>query len=213
MQFDFSHLEEYQYKYFKGIQWLHIFHHNISGRVYFANESEALHCHEEQKYSILYLVNDDMKVSNKYEFLLQYGSSETLYNRWRQDKNPLNQTEENVLEADGFEAIHLDYNSTYQFTGLARTSITAKYNNTVTNYITCLINGYFNNRRWYFAIGQYFPYDDNWVDEIPGEKGEPSVDLWIRVSNFHKTFIQNQYLIPFRTAFFISLLSENKFIK
>ena len=212
MQFDFSHLEEYHYKYFKGIQWLHIFHHNISGRVYFANESEALHCHEEQKYSILYLVNDDMKVSNKYEFLLQYGSSETKYNRWRQDKNPLNQTEENVLEADGFEAIHLDYNSTgLPFKGLAKTSITYNYPlHNITNYISCLLNGGFNDQNWYFAIAQYKVYTVEWEEKIPAGSadGEQSVDLWIRLPKNSNTFFDKQKFMNFRLYILVFLMAK-----
>ena len=129
-----------------------------------------------------------MKINNKFEFLLQYGSSKLKYNRWKQTKNPLEQTEEGVTEADGFESIHLDYNEKVNFHGLAKTTIPISDEN-VNNYIPSLINGIFNHRYWNYAIGQYKSYEPCCIDYIPGETGESSVDLWIRVlPSFYKIY-------------------------
>ena len=169
---------DFTFRYYKNATWLLIFYHNITGKVYFDNETEAVNCYKEQKYSILYIINDDMRYNNKYEFMLQYGSSKTKYNRWLQDKNPLNQTEENVSQADGFEAIHLDYNSS-NFAGLAKTSL-----NSDKCCINSLLNGVFNTGYWFYGIGQYAPCDTYWAENIPGDtdkKIETEVYLWIRV--------------------------------
>ena len=175
-------LWDLHFRYFKGIQWLLIFFHNITGKIYFDNENDALNCHEKQKYSILYYIDDVMKIDNKFEFLLQYGSSRTKYNHWRQLKNPLEQSEEQE-EADGFDPIHLDYSS--NFGGLAKTTIKGDY-----TCINSLLNGYFNHHYWYYGIGQYDPCDNKWEESIPSSHAhETTVDLWIRVSpTYHNIY-------------------------
>ena len=192
------------FRYYKNAQWLLIFYHNITGQVYFQNETEALNCHETQKYSILSIVNENMMYNNKYEFLLQYGASKTKYNRWVQDTNPIFQSE-NVTGAEGFDGIHLDYNS-HNFTGLAKTSILSD-----NGCINSLLDGYFNNNKWYYGIGQYQPCDSSWSNNIPGDSKETEVYLWIRVlplygqvhaslSQTHNCFCNKLYLF---TAIFL----------
>ena len=201
---------DFRFKYFKRAQWMLIFHHEITGRVYFDNDEEALNCHEEKKYSILSSIKDTMKFNDKFEFLLQYGSSQTKYNRWKQKLNPLEQTEEDVKEAEGFESIHLDYNTTLrQFKGLAKTTIPCYYEENP-NYIPCLINGYFDHANWFFAIGEYRSYDSNWVESIPGVKGEPSVDLWIRIlpdyNQIYQSIFNKHNFFNLHINLFISIL-------
>ena len=160
-----------------------IFHHNITGRVYFANEQEALNCHEDQKYSILSAINESMKYQGKYEFLLQYGSSATKFNRWRQSLHPVEQEEGlSTGKVPGFEDKGISFNQ-FNFGGLAKTSIKD-------TCINSFLNGVVDKTAdWYYAIGQYKPCNTNWLDYIPGDYGsiqklETVVDLWIRISPF-----------------------------
>ena len=197
---------DFTFRYFKGFQWLLIFHHNITGPVHFANEDEALNCHEFQKYSILSSISDDMKINGKFEFMLQYGSSKTKFNWWLQDKNPLHESEEGKDKADGFIAKQLDYN-VKNFGGLAKTSL--KYQ----GCINCLLNGLFDDSLWYYGIGQYKSCYEDWQDSIPVDefgKGEQIVDLWLRVSptflNIYVTICKKKTYFQISIQIFILII-------
>jgi hypothetical protein len=65
------------------------FYHNSKGAVLFTNVEEGENFNNEFKYSILNEINSKMKINFKFEFLLEYPSIQSKYNRWEQNLNLL----------------------------------------------------------------------------------------------------------------------------
>ena len=184
-----AYLGNYHYRYFNRANWMLVFYHNITGRVYFDNESEAEHTlNSNQKYSIFTELTPNLKFDNKYEFLIQWGNSDRLYNQWKQDNNPIDEYEvEGQHYVQGFEPIHLDYNSTdsFAFGGLAKTLIPSTINESgkIMSYNMSLIKGTPGDSFWYFALGQYNIQNTNWEENVPTTTdNETVVHLWVRIS-------------------------------
>ena len=168
----------FHYKYFKGKQWLLIFHHNITGKNLFADEYEAVNCSADGRYSILAYVNDSMKIDDKFEFLLQYDFTPK-YNMWTQANNPMLEREEKGKnQVDDFNIIHIDYNSR-NFGGLALNTI--PQHGCINSYIV----GDLGTATWFYAIGQYAngcDKDFEWEKYIAGNGNNQAVWLYIRIS-------------------------------
>jgi hypothetical protein len=154
--------------------WDEVFHHNYTNKALFTNETEALFCNEEDKFSILGLINAKYQIKHKYyEFILQYPDA---FIHWRQNKNPVEEEEyENQTSAEGFEFID-GYNNE-NFKGLCKSALESDKGK-------CFINGQPGKTTWFFAIGFYKAPE--WE-----ERGIPSypstctnyVSLWIKRSS------------------------------
>ena len=171
--------------------WALIFEHNCQGgTVLFESVDEARNTQSANKYSRLYLLDNESFKSisdGKYEFMLCYPDESTDYNRWRQTNNPCNEykgTDDGTLFADGYEAVSIAWDSNY-WGGLTRQYPLA------TEIGTTYLSGSVGHLDWYYAIGCVLGWfggipacDDLMGDEI----GMPSrVQLWVRIDNTNAT--------------------------
>ena len=173
-----------------------VFHHNATGGHMFRNISDVLNSKTSNMYSILGEITDNMKINNKFEFLLEYHGYQG-YNRWRQALNPMVEFEVNMSTADGYEPINITWSSK-EFGGLIR-------KNETTNTI---IEGSAGNLGlWYYTIGAI--YNNSWSlskcpplgDCFPGfESFVRIVTLWIRTINQYpaicQTIHKHHYYLP-----------------
>ena len=179
--------EEYTFKFFEGEKWVKIFSHDYNVQSFFT-ESEALHCNQQYKYSILDTINSRNKIKQYggyyYEFLYEYTKTDSSLSfvRWIQSNNPLQQDEEieGSNKVPGFRKISKNFEDD-KFGGLAKTTM-ERYSK---GYISSLLNGIMNNSEWYYAIGIYPPCEGtDWnYDYIPASQSQQTkiVFLWMRV--------------------------------
>ena len=145
-----------------GVKWIRLFYHNNkSGTVFFGSKNEFLKCNTEDKISHLWAMELFRGTDNKFEFLLQYQSGGTSYNRWKQSSNF---TKESVA---GYEAVSCSWTSNY-WGGL-------EYNGSSSTWA----DGSVNHGNWFYAIGCRKNYS---TGGIPSWNGvEPGwVELWVR---------------------------------
>ena len=71
------------YKTAFGKQWKKIFYHDLPKSSLFNSFEEGMKCFEENKYSLLYSINDEHRINGYYEFLLEYPDFKG-FNRWIQ---------------------------------------------------------------------------------------------------------------------------------
>ena len=145
-----------------GAKWVRLFYHNNkSGTVFFGSKNEFLKCNTEDKISHLWAMELFRGTDNKFEFLLQYQSGGTSYNRWKQSSNF---TKESVA---GYEAVSCSWTSNY-WGGL-------EYNGSSSTWA----DGSVNHGNWFYAIGCRKNYS---TGGIPSWNGvEPGwVELWVR---------------------------------
>ena len=168
---------------FHDSYWLLLFHHNSSGGVFFDSKTEATKSSLENKYSILYLLNDDFKTLRngelKYEFLIEWPETFDFYFHWRQSLNPLYENDTiGVNYSEGFEMIH-KRDSYKNFGGLVN-----DHNRTYT-----LLNGNPGSSDWCLAIGVQYSAPESWLQTgIPAACGAAeTVNLWVKTSLFHRT--------------------------
>lgn len=94
--------------------WARIFYHNCKeGTVLFTSLAEAKNTQTADKYSRMYLLEDNTyKINGKFEFMLCYPEySSTLYNRWKQTNAPQNEyitRSSTGGQVTGYEAVHID---------------------------------------------------------------------------------------------------------
>lgn len=169
--------------------WMNVYYHNSkNGTVLFSNANnwfEARNTNSENKRSILFtLVNNNFKIGNKYELLLQYpDESEITRNRWLQTYSPIdsagtvaNGTGSEVVP--GYEPKHIDWNTNY-WGGLALSTVSA-----------CYINGSIGHSNWFYAIGPStvhqngVPSTSAVTSGISVTKGR--VELWVRIDDYFK---------------------------
>ena len=170
--------------------WALIFEHNCQGgTVLFESVDEARNTQTANKYSRLYLLDNESFKSisdGKYEFMLCYPDDTSDYNRWKQTNNPCNEykgTDDSTLTADGYEAISIAWTSNY-WGGLTR------QNESTTLTSRCYLSGAVGHSNWYYAIGA----SEIWKTGIPScgdavSDGSTSgrVQLWIRIDNTNIT--------------------------
>ena len=120
------------------------------------NETNVLFFRSEDgmKFSDLYLLSENMKINNYFEFLMvfEYENKEPLFYYWLQNVNPI----ETELDQEdiGFIPLYSSYNETVEFYGLSKSS---------TNR-TFLAGPKQVEGDWHYSIGSYGRYYDN----IPG---------------------------------------------
>ena len=165
--------------------WLKVFSHfNADGAFGFEDENEAKYCiNDEHKYSILSDINSRYRISGLYEFIIEYPELGT-YNRWKQEDNPLDITEDIQSETvSKFDPIETKAQNT-EWGGLIRTR------NDLNGFPSApsLLNGSPGSEGWFFAIGQYkgmlWTYEETKVKSIPSNDQPVNfVSLWIRLPN------------------------------
>ena len=157
--------------------FLLVFRHNSQTSNWFTSENDFKFANSIYKYSILGYINDDFKVSDTFEFIMEY-PEKGVYGHWTQKINP--------LEAEGEANVGLqERNSTWDkrvsFNGLHRSS---KPN-------SCFLEGtnemdINDSPRWYYSIGSkrswngnYIPAYYHGVDTFAFHE----VLLWLKITN------------------------------
>ena len=148
-----------------GVNWVRVFYHNnVEGtRLFSSDKNEFLRCNTEYKKSDLWMLEEFRGSDGKFEFLLQYESGGTSYNRWKQSNNF---TSEKIA---GYEEIQCSWTSNY-WGGL-------EYNGSSSTWT----DGSVNHGNWFYAIGAKAKYDIG----IPKWSGAEAgwVELWVRCEN------------------------------
>lgn len=166
-----------------GSNWARIFYHNNkNGSVLFTSLAESKNTQTTDKYSRLYLLEDDTyKLNGKFEFMLCYPiDAPGKYNRWRQTNAPQNEymaRSSSGTKVTGYEAVHIDWDSDY-WGGLERFSESAS------TFETTLLDGSTGHGNWYYAIGTATVYNRG----IPfanasKESTADVVELWVRIDD------------------------------
>ena len=188
-----------------------LFYQNITNRVGFDNETEALHCTESNiKYSTIDELESSFKIPsiNKYEFLMEYPEiGDDYYYQWQQSTNPLEESESQALiNATGFNLIHYpkDEKETVIsiFRGLVKTTGATARNP------LALLNGQPSKTGisgWNFGVGiytgaYYKPQSTSMtMYNIPigNSNGANSLYLWVKVSGLLYNTSHSYFLLPF----------------
>ena len=156
------------YKLERNSIWLLLFHHDVTIGDFFYSHADALKCfnYTGGKYSIIYSLNNNYKINDKFEFLLEYPEINKS-NRWRQSINPLYQSMIRGKNVTGYEPVDIQM-SGRNWSGLY------KVNSEQVTLLAASCNG-----NWFFSIGtvnkQFFPY-------FPGpDFNSKIVSLWVRI--------------------------------
>ena len=159
--------------------WARIFYHNVTeGSTLFSTLSEARDTQTANKYSRLYLLDDNAYkgTDNKFEFMLCYPNLDnSKYNRWKQTDSPINLytgTGQGTF-VPGYEAIHIDWTGN-GWGGMERTSPSASA------FTNSYLNGSVGYGNWWYAIASDHVFELG----MPGPNNLSiwgSVELWVRV--------------------------------
>lgn len=167
-----------------GAEWLEVFYHdNNNCKIFFNNQTEALHTNSQYKFSILDQLEKFRGNDGKFEFLLEYPTDiPGKYNRWKQSDNPIKVLANNTY-ANGYEAIHVDWPDN-NWGGLLR--------DTSSNY-TLLKGSIVNTDNWFFAIGAIKAWGSSYKGvpgPYPGASGYSNpngivhdIHLYVRIDN------------------------------
>lgn len=168
-----------------GSIWARIFYHNTKqGAVLFTSLAEIKSTQTIDKYSRLGQLNEFKKADGNFEFMLRYPNySSTLYNRWIQTSNPIEEyvatSSSGTSTATGYTAIHIDWTSN-NWGGLTR------HNSDANSISTCYLSGSVGSTNWFYAIGA----TTTWGNGIPGAQPSPdtgtvwgAVELWVRIDD------------------------------
>ena len=146
--------------------WVQIFYHNNkSGTVLFSSDKkEFMRCNTGDKISNLYLLELFRGKDGKFEFLLEYESESSSYNRWKQTSNFTNES------ISGYEAVQCSWTQN-SWGGLELNT-----HNTQT-----WVDGSVNTGTWFYAIGARNSFSGG----IPKWNGAETgwVKLWVRCDN------------------------------
>ena len=176
----FYHFGLYEMKEEYESKWLKIFHHNSSGINFFSPNEAKFNVNDPNKYSILKLLPRIRRYnSSQYEFLLEYPGHDG-YNRWKQNRNPLEVRSPISNTEIGFTPINLAWKDSF-FSGLALSS----YTYISSTFMDCSAN---TSGRWHYAIGSYESWDEE--DKFPGsaEFNVREALLYIRIKDFFQIF-------------------------
>ena len=161
-----------------GSIWARVFYHNSKeGAVLFSSVDEAKNTQTTDKYSRLYLLDDDTfkGADGKFELMLCYPNDTTAYNRWKQTDSPCNvyTGSGSGTFVPGYEAIHIDW-SENSWGGMER-------NNSSTSEITyTYLDGSVGFGNWWYALAPIQIYEYG----MPGPDGiiiSNCVELWVRI--------------------------------
>ena len=162
----------------------YFYHNNKAGTVLFSSLEECKNTQTADKYSRLYLLEDDTyKRDGKFEFMLCYPiDAPGQYNRWKQTKAPQNEyvtRASSGSQVTGYEAVHIDWTSNY-WGGLER------YQDSTTTAETTWLDGSTGHGNWFYAIGASALHGRG----IPSYNSTADVtELWIRIDDATTTAI------------------------
>ena len=164
---------KYHFKYWNNRRWLLLFYHNYKAECCFKNESEVLKSQNPNKFSILSILNDNLKYYGTFEFHLEYQKYKV---HWIQRDNPLTLDDTLYTKVPGLQVFQNAENAK-QFGGLAKVTLKAS------NVINSFLDGNPGSGNWYYAIGMYSTAESRWVKAgVPGASAaEPELSLWLRV--------------------------------
>lgn len=168
-----------------GSIWARVFYHNSKqGAVLFTSLAEIKSTQTTDKYSRLGQLNEFKKANGSFEFMLRYPNySSTLYNRWTQTSNPMEQyvttNSSGTGTATGYTAVHIDWTGNY-WGGLTR------QNSDANSISSCYLSGSVGHSNWFYAIGA----TTTWGNGIPGAQSSidtgtvwGAVELWVRIDD------------------------------
>lgn len=188
-----------------GSLWARIFYHNIKdSTVLFSSVSEARNIQTTDKYSRLYLLDDDTYKGSdgKFEFMLCYPNDTTQYNRWKQTNNPCSIYTGGGAGTfvPGYEAIHIDWSGS-DWGGLERNSSST----TSINY--SYLDGSVGFGNWWYAIAPTEIYEYGMPG--PGITTSSIAELWVRIGNAE---VLTKNLGTATTGTFTGLAEETEYI-
>ena len=148
-----------------GVNWVRVFYHNNAEgtQLFSSDKNEFLRCNTEYKKSDLWMLEEFRGSDGKFEFLLQYESGGTAYNRWKQSNNF---TSEKIA---GYEEIQCSWTNNY-WGGLECSSSSNTW-----------VDGSVNNDLWHYAIGAKAKHQTGIPKWTGAETGW--VELWVRCEN------------------------------
>lgn len=174
----------YSYEIKQGVKWLKVYHQKTPN--FFSSPEDAVFSLEENKFSILRLIDEKYHIYDRYEFMIEY--PDLGVNRWLQSNSPL--IEENIKSgkaAEGFEAVHLKWEKTVDNFSVPERFHGLGLSESTTN---ALIDG--THRGWFFAIGQFNNEFHNGAIAGPFQDGSiHEVYLWMRVQEAEDEFQPN----------------------
>ena len=191
-----------------GHTWVLVFYHSAANNLYF-NDCDVMSCNAKDRYSILGTLNNNHRIRNKFEFLLEYSPTE--YNWWRQTNSPNNEpyktctqtrTDISSCPVDGFECIDCKQNYSY-WGGLGKSHSDP---NTAYSYF----DGSIGVSSWFFAIGSRKRWTS--TTDIPGPKDSVKhVSLWMRSDKINAMKTCRSKKSSFiNTVLFFVILTLNK---
>lgn len=188
-----------------GSLWARIFYHNVKeSTVLFSSVSEARNIQTADKYSRLYLLDDDTYKGSdgKFEFMLCYPNDTTQYNRWKQTNNPCSIYTGGGAGTfvPGYEAIHIDW-AGENWGGLERNS-----SDTYSIRFTYL-DGSVGFDNWWYAIAPTEVFDYGMPG--PGVTTSSIVEVWVRIGS---TNILTKDLGTSTTGTLTGLAEETEYI-
>jgi len=163
-----------------GALWARIFYQQCSeGTVFFSTIEECKNTQTTNKYSRMYLLEDDTyKINGKFEFMLCYPNDDSTYNRWKQTNAPQNEYVTRTTtggQVTGYEAVHIDWSSNY-WGGLERSS------EDPTVLGSSWLDGSVGHGNWYYPIGVTTLYKHGMPSSADLDENTAScVELWVRV--------------------------------
>lgn len=193
-----------------GSTWARIFYHNNkNGSVLFSSLSESRNTQTADKYSRMYLLEDNTYKGSdgKFEFMLCYPiDAPGKYNRWKQTNAPQNEymtRTSSGASVTGYTAVHIDWTSDY-WGGLER------YDASTTEYGSTWLDGSTGHGNWYYAIGTSTVYNRG----IPAanafkESTADVVELWVRIDD---AAVVSQSMGTSTTAAVSNLAEETDYI-
>lgn len=188
-----------------GYPWILVFYHSAENNQYF-NDDEIMGFRGTDKFSIFGLLSYSHRIRGKFEFLLEYSSTE--YHWWRQTKNPWDEPFKKCTQArtdisscpvDGFECLDCRLNVCW-WGGLGRTDPNEA---SAFSYL----DGSIGTSAWYFAIGSRKRWTP--TTDIPGpSKNVKQVSLWMRSDNVHQSIKSKHRFVSISTLLFALLLNK-----
>ena len=192
---------QFIYKESLGRKWLKVFHHYSGSGEYFNSESEVSFINSTNKFSILGMINNEYKIENKFEFLLEYPQISG-YNHWNQSINPLLDLEVPSQQATGYNPISITWSQS-SWGGLVKSMPGSG----------TIIDGSAGDGMWYYAIGCTH---SSWSSfNFPGPDGLAvnEVNLRIRITKKTQITIKNQKKIScirnYVFHFYFILINQN----
>lgn len=167
-------------KYFGNALWARVFYHQCNeGGTLFGSLSEAKNTQTTDKYSRLYLLDDNTYKGSdgKFEFMLTYPNDKgyTQYNRWKQTNAPQKEftTRTTPQTVTGYSAVHIDWTANY-WGGLER------FQTDASAFSTTYIDGSVGHGNWFYAIGAAATHGYG----IPSyDSTSSNVELWVRIDD------------------------------